>query len=91
MREGSRLVLQLLADGRITVDEASDLLEALNGLPRSSAEAGQARAESQPFGAEWAGDWSQFPFGSLTPADLLTLIFRNLGPDAAWRRNVNFN
>lgn len=90
MRTGSRLVLQLLADGRISVDEAHDLLAALNGGPDAAAEDAASRQQRRSSGADWSWSQSGLPFSTLSPADLLALIFQGLAPDQQ-RRGSNLD
>jgi hypothetical protein len=90
MREGSRLVLQLLADGRISIDEAYDLLDALNGGPAAAAEEAAPRQQSQSGATGWSWDQLGLPFSTLSPADMLALLFQGLSSE--WqRRGVNYD
>lgn len=89
MRTGSRLVLQLLADGRISVDEAHDLLAALNGGPEAAEDA-EPRQQRRAGGPEWSWNQSGFPFSTLSPADLIALLLQGLAPGQP-RRDSNFD
>lgn len=90
MREGSRLVLQLLADGRISVDEAHDLLSALNGGPSVAAEEAEPRPQSRAGESGWSWDQGGGPFSIFSPAEILAMIFQGLSSDRS-QRGVQFD